>query len=216
MVRATALALVLCWLPVAASAQTAAPRVPQTAATPALNPWAVTLSANIYLGQEDGDFAMPVFTADRGALHLEGRYQYEDRRTVSAWAGWNLGWGSEVRLDVVPMAGVIVGRTNGLAPGVEATLSWKTLEAYSEWEYVLDIEGKEGDYGYTWSTFTWQVTPWLAVGAVAQRTRLYKSELEIERGPFAAATWGRATLSVYGFNLDGESPFAVVAFAWDF
>jgi hypothetical protein len=176
----------------------------------------VTLSANVYLQQEDGDFVMPVFTADRGALHLESRYQYEDRRTVSAWAGWNLGWGSELRLDVVPMAGVIVGRTNGLAPGVEVTLGWKTLEAYSEWEYVVDLEGTDGDYGYAWSTVTWQVTPWLGIGAVAERTRLYKSELAIERGPFAAATWGRATLSVYGFNLDGESPFAVVAFAWDF
>ena len=54
------------------------------------------------------------------------------------------------------MAGAVFGRTNGVAPGLELTLSWKSVELYSENEYV------------------------------------------------------------FGFNLDGEAPFAIVALGVDF
>ena len=37
------------------------------------------------------------------------------------------------------MAGVVVGRTDGLAPGLELTLSWPRFELYAESEYVLDL-----------------------------------------------------------------------------
>ena len=57
---------------------------------------------------------------------------------------------------------------------------------------------------------------WLRLGLSAQRTRLYESELEIERGLFAAVSRGPVELIVYGFNLDGDAPIAIVALGVDF
>ena len=206
-----ALGVAIALAPGPAAAQSPAP-VPASApaVAPAAPSWSGALDVNVYLHVEDGDFVMPVVRADRGALHLEGRYQYEDRRTFSAWAGWTFEAGTGLHLEVVPMAGVIVGRTNGVAPGLEIALSWKTIELYSEGEYVFDVEGRENDYFYNWSQLTWQASGWLGLGLATQRTRLYQSDLSIERGLFAAVTRGPVTLSVYGFNLDGESPFAIV------
>jgi len=172
--------------------------------------WSADLDVYLYL-QEDDSFLMPILAADRNALHLECRYQYEDFETVSAWVGWSFEAGGSVQIEFVPMAGIIVGRTTGLAPGLEVTLSWKSLEFYSENEYVFDSEGVEGDYFYSWSELSWQALPWLKLGASAQRTRLYRSELDIERGIFVAVSRGPVELSLYGYNLDGDSPFAIVA-----
>lgn len=56
----------------------------------------------------------------------------------------------------------------------------------------------------------------MACGLSVQRTRTYGSELAIERGIFVAARRGPATLSAYGFNLDGEEPFAILSLGVEF
>jgi len=179
-------------------------------AAPAGPAWSGSLQGNLYL-PEDDHFLMPILRADRGALHLEGRYQYEDRETGSAWLGYTFAFGDALQLELTPMAGLVFGRTNGAAPGLELTLSWKTLELYSESEYVFDAEGRDGRYFYMWSELSWQVRPWLRLGLSTQRTRVYQSELSIERGLFAAVSRGPVELTLYGFNPDGDSPFAIVA-----
>lgn len=191
---------------------------PATAAEPHTSPeraaWSGSVETFAYL-MEDG-FVLPIAATDRGSLHFEARWQYEDRETFSAWAGRRFETGSELRLDVVAMAGAIVGRTDGVAPGVEASLVWKRFELYTEAEYVFDLARDEGDFFYSWSQLGWQATPWLAVGASAQRTRTYDSELAIERGIFATVTKGVGSLSLYGFNFDGEDPFAILAVGLEF
>lgn len=67
-------------------------------------------SLDIYLYlQEEDDFLMPILAADRNALHLECRYQYEGFDTVSAWVGWSFDTGKSLQIEFVPMAGIIVG-----------------------------------------------------------------------------------------------------------
>jgi len=177
--------------------------------------WSGDLTTYLYL-QDEGDFVLPILSGDRGALHLEGRYQYEDLDTFSAWGGWSFRAGERLQLEVVPMVGVIMGQTKGVAPGLELTLAWKSLELYSESEYVFDVEGPEGDYFYSWSELSWQATPWLRLGFSAQRTRLYHSELSIDRGLFAAVSRGPVELSLYCYDLDGDAPFVILALGLHF
>ena len=178
--------------------------------------WSGGAEAYGYLLQEDDGYLMVIVDADRGSLHLEGRYQYEDFDTGSLWVGWTLETGRSLQFEAVPMVGVVFGNTNGFAPGLELTLAWKSLEFYSESEYVFDTEGAEGDFFYNWSELSWQAASWLSVGLVGQRTRMFDSELAIDRGLFAAVAAGPAEISFYGFNLDGNAPFAVLALALDF
>jgi hypothetical protein len=192
---------------------------PQTPVSPAGaiadRSWSGNLQTYLYL-QEDDDFLMPILGVDRGALHFEGRFQYEDRQTGSLWAGWTLEAGEGLHLEAVPMAGVVFGRTSGLAPGLELTLTWKSIELYTESEYVFDLQSREDSYFYVWSELSWQALTWLRLGLSAQRTRMYRSELDLERGIFAAVSRGAVELGVYGYNLDGDSPFAIVAVGVDF
>lgn len=186
----------------------------QTAATGDAG-WSFRFASYLYL-QEEQDFLLPILSADRGSLHLEGRYQYEDLETGSLWAGWTFATGTRLRLEATPIAGLAFGRTDGLAPGLELTLSWKSFELYSENEYVFDLGSREDNYFYAWSELGWQARPWLRLGLSLQRTRLYQSEREVDRGLFAAVSRGPVELVVYGFDLDGDAPFAIVALAVEF
>jgi hypothetical protein len=210
--RGAALAAALALVAAAARAQEeTAPEAPPEA--PA---WEFEASVYGYFPPEDDDYGQPTVTADRGALHLEARYNYEGIDTGSVWAGWNVGVGEELRLDATLMVGGIFGDFHGVAPGYELSVTWKSLELYSEGEYVFDTDDDEGDFFYNWAQLGWSPWEWLQVGFASQRTRAYETGLDIQRGPFVGFTYKSVTLSVYVFNADEQPPTWVASLSVSF
>src|SRR5262245_7860111 len=79
--------------------------------------WAFGTSAFVFDPPDDDAFVSPIVEADRGVLHLEARYNYEDLKTGSAFIGRTFEFGTEVSGTVVPMIGLVLGRTDAVAPG---------------------------------------------------------------------------------------------------
>jgi hypothetical protein len=177
--------------------------------------WAFTASVYGYLVPDSPDFLQPTVTADRRWLHLEGRYNYESPNTGSVWAGWNLHVGSKVTLDFTPMFGVVFGGINGVAPGAEITLSWWKLELSSQSEYVIDFDDESENFFYTWSQLGVSPVEWLQLGLVVQRTQLFDTGREIERGFFASGTYKWFNTGVYVFN-PADTPTVVLAIGASF
>src|SRR5512134_2556487 len=71
--------------------------------------WSVELTVGSYLLPDDW-YLQPTVVADRGRLHVESRYNYEDRESLSVFAGVNLEFGDTVQLALTPMFGGLVGR----------------------------------------------------------------------------------------------------------
>ncbi|HEU4383734.1 MAG TPA: hypothetical protein VFR85_09545 [Anaeromyxobacteraceae bacterium] len=176
--------------------------------------WSWEASAYQYFLPRDADFLLGIAKADRGGLHLEARWNYEDLRTGSLWAGWNFETGEALKLLITPMAGVVLGRTNGLAPGLELDLSWRWLEWYAEAEYVIDLENGGASYFYLWSELTTSPAEWLALGLVGQRTRVVQTSVEVQRGLLGRLTFGGLSATVYAFNPATPDWFAVAALAF--
>ena len=153
----------------------------------------------------------PTLRADRSRLHLEARYNYEALDTGSAWIGHNFSVGDEFKLDFTPMLGGVFGKTNGYAPGYEFTLSWRKLQLYSEGEYVFDTGNSSDSFFYNWSEFTLAPVGWLRFGLVTQRTRLYKSDRDIQRGVLLGFSHKHVNLTGYVFNPDEAKPTYVIA-----
>ena len=189
---------------------------PPTAAAPEKEAWAFNASLYGYFPPEDVHYAQPTVMADRGALHLEARYNYEALKSGSAWVGWNLSAGKELTLNATLMAGGVVGDLRGVAPGFELTLAWKTLELYSEGEYVIDTTDSSGNFFYNWAQLGWSPWEWLSVGLVSQRTRVYHTGLDVQRGVFVGFTWKSLNLNVYVFNPGWETPTVVSSLAVSF
>ena len=132
--------------------------------------WAFSAAAYAYIVPDGRDYVQPTVTADYGALHLEGRYNYETLDTGSAWVGVNFTGGSDVTWDLTPMLGGVFGATYGIAPGYKGSVNWWKLSLYSEGEYVHDVDNNSDSFFYTWTELTISPLEWLRVGFVTQRT----------------------------------------------
>jgi hypothetical protein len=172
--------------------------------------WGVGWSAYVYVTPDDTYF-QPTVTADYGWLHLEARYNYEDRKTASTWVGFNLSTGQSVTFKITPMLGGVLGATNGLAVGCRGRLTWGLLELYTEGESVFAIGDSSSSFLYSWSSVTASPTNWLHLGVVAQRTRAYRTELGIQRGFLAGLSAGNVAITAFLFNPDLATPTYVFA-----
>lgn len=177
--------------------------------------WEFSAQVYAYRVREDRDYLQPTFTADRDLLHLEARYNYEDHDTGSVWAGANFSIGDKVKLEVTPMLGIVFGQTAGVAPGLKATLSWWRLELYTEYEYLINTSHHEDSFSYSWSELVIYPWEWLAVGGVFQRTRVYETEWDSQRGFLARAFVGPVEITLAYFN-PTEDPVYVLGLGLSF
>jgi len=186
-----------------------------SAQAPVAPSWAFNVAAAVYVVPESGDFLQPTVTADRARLQLTARYNYEDLETASLWAGLNLAGGGTVTWSLTPIAGLVFGQTDGVALGYKGSLAWWKLELYSESEYVLPTSDAQESFFYTWSELSLAVVARTRLGIVAQRTRTYQSDRDIQPGLLAGFTAGQASLTTYVFN-PGQKPTVVVALSLSF
>ena len=148
---------------------------------------------------DDLAFVLPVAAVDRGPLHLEARYNYEDLGAFSGWVGWNVDLEGALAVRLTPMVGGIVGSFTALAPGFELTLEWRSLSFYSETELALPLD--DGDpFLFTWSSVRWQPHKLVVLGASGQSLEAAGTERLIDLGPMIGLSIGPVGAEVYWFN----------------
>ena len=192
--------LLLCNCPVSA-------QVEDTLARPG---WSHSLEASFYFLKDDFIF-LPIYAADKDWLHLEVRYNYEDMNTFSAWFGYNFSGGNKLQYTITPMVGGVAGNTDGIAPGLEFDLLFKGFELYSESEYLFDLQDKQNNFYYNWTDLTYSPADWLWFGISAQRTRLYQTDLEIQRGLMVGGGHKWYGLTGYAYNPGSDDPYFILS-----
>jgi len=137
---------------------------------------------------------------DYKSVHLEPRYNYEALHTGSVFAGWKFEAEGKISWAVTPMIGVVFGNLKGFAPALELELSYKAFDFYTENEYVIDQAGSQYNFFYTWTELGFSPFEKFRTGISAQRTRLYETGLEIQRGLFAEYSFWKLTAGIHYFN----------------
>jgi hypothetical protein len=174
------------------------------------NPWAFNLTTDGYIIPDATSYVDPVFSANRTWLHLEARYNDENLRTGSLWVGYNFETGKNLVLNVTPMIGGVFGRTTGIAPGCEASLSYRKVQLSISNEYVFDTTHKSGNFYNTWPQITYAPIDWLRVGLVGQRTRAFQTGLDVQRGFLVGVSRGKWESKAYVFNAGFTGPTVVL------
>jgi hypothetical protein len=180
------------------------------------NPWAFNVTTDGYIIPNETGYATPVFSANRAWLHLEARYNYENLRTGSLWAGYNFAAGKKLVLDFTPMIGGVFGRTTGIAPGCEASLTYKELQLSISNEYVFDTTHKSGNFYDTWPQLTYSPLSWFRAGLVAQRTRAFHTSLDLQRGFLVGVSRKKWESTIYVFNAGFTDPTVVLEVGLNF
>lgn len=197
------------WLAGPLAAQEAQPNEPDDA-------WSGELEGSVWILSDDPDFILVQAYADRGPLHLEARYNYEDLHTASLWVGWTWGASGKVSFSVTPAFGVVFGNTGGLAPGLEIDVVIGPIEWYGESEYVFDFDSAESDFFYMWSELSASPVNWLTVGLAVQRTRVVDTPRDVQRGVFVGASLGPVGLTGYLMNPADDERFGIVQLEYPF
>ena len=190
----TAILAIAAW---ASIGQAAADSGEQRVAPPV---WEFALTAYPTTVRGGDSYTSAIATADRGPLHLEARVDYEAVGARSAFVGWTFSGGDSVAWEITPLLGGAWGDLQAFVPGLEASVSRGRFDFYLEGEYVRDSNARDDSYLYAWTELGFTPLEWLRLGAVAQRTKAYGGEREIQRGPFLQLTWGSATIGGFWFN----------------
>ncbi len=176
----------------------------------AKNPWTYNLTVDGYIVPHGTSYVNPVLMANRSWLHLEGRYNSENLHTGSLWAGYNFSVGKKVSFEATPMIGGVFGKTTGIAPGLEATLTYKTVALSVTNEYVFDTSHKSGDFYDSWLYLTYSPVKWFRAGAVAQRTAAFETSVSVQRGFLVGVSHKEWEFTTYVFNPGIADPTTVL------
>ena len=211
----TLLVLVLCCASrtraqtAASPIQVATPETPADPESEGAKEWAFSAMVSGYQVPGDRLYPQPTVTADRGRLHLEARYNYEDIHSGSAWVGYNLGGGDKVAWELTPMIGGVFGSVVALAPGYRGSVSWWRLELASEGEYVFGSKDSEDRFFYNWSELAIAPADWWRVGLATQRTRAYTADRDVQRGLVFGFSYRSFDAAFYLFNPDDDVSIVV-------
>lgn len=176
--------------------------------------WSGAVSAYLNLPRESGSYVTGIAVANRNALHLEARSNYEGKDAYSFFIGYNLTAGEAVRFEVTPILGVVTGSMHSVVPGFEATVTGRYADAYIELEYVPSA--KPTGYAYAWSELALRPVDGFRIGLAGQRTRVYENGRNLQRGVFAQVKGKRVSAAVYWFNPSSQDQVTVISAAFSF
>ena len=178
--------------------------------------WQFSLMVDGYIVPKEQGYASPVFTADHDWLHLEARYDDENLHTGSLWVGYNFTVGKKLVLTVTPMVGGVFGRTTGVAPGCDASLTYKKLEFSISNEYVFDTGSKAGNMYTGWPEVTYSLLDWLKLGLAAQRTKAYRTAVATDRGFLVGVSHRKIEFTTYVLNAGWTDPTVILEMGYQF
>jgi hypothetical protein len=167
--------------------------------------WSLDFAFQHYFLPHEDDLSVPVLSLYYENILFEARYNYEDRRAGSFWLGRPFSFGESWQFELTPMAGVVVGSQHAAAPGLKLDVNWKSLNIYSEMEYVVDFDTRDNNFFYSWSEVTVGLWEHLRVGIVGSRTRAYDSPVDLDRGPVVRLEFEEFTLSFTALDLEHDA-----------
>ena len=173
-------------------------------------------SMYFYAVPDDDNYLQPTVRADSDRLHLEARYNYEGKETVSLWGGYMFRREANIEMAFTPMLGLIAGKTSGVAPGGELWMGWKSFEFYSEGEYVYDTDDSEDSFFYSWSELTIGMPMQWRIGGALQRTQTHDQPREFQGGVLVGTTLARVQVTAHVFDLDLADKTWVLSAAIEF
>ncbi len=208
-------ALVLLYASLCAAGE--APIATTPSATAAVPEWSHAVTGSYYSFRDQKDFFVAVGVAERGSLHLEARINYEAINSGSLFGGWKFSGGDKLTWEVTPLLGGVFGQKEGIAPGFEASIGYGIIDFYTESEYVRDLEVRADSFTYSWNELGVSPWDWLRFGVVTQRTMVYQSPRDIQRGLFAQVKYHMGTFGAYIFNPDdSDTRFMVFSLSAEF
>jgi len=159
--------------------------------------------SGFYILQGEGNnFGMGIAGAYYKKIFALTRWNYEGLNSFSMLGGYSFSNQKHaLKWEIIPMGGLAVGNFTALLPALRLNLAYKKFTLTSETEYAYSLNEKNESYFFIWSELRYLILPWLQTGIAAQRSRLYTSGRNVDRG-FLINTTLFSKLNVGGYIFD--------------
>jgi len=174
-------------------------------------PWRYSASISYYDLPTYQDYWNPIFTADQGRVHLEGRYNYLNVDSGSFWAGANFSTGKTWKFDATVMFGLLVGTIQGVGPGFELSLNHSWFSLTSEGEYVFETQKNVDNTSYSWTEVSGSPVSWCRFGLALQLTNALVATRNVQRGPVVAFSFKNFELEADVLDPDRDDATYIVS-----
>ena len=137
----------------------------------------------------------------RKGWYFEGRYNYEEAKTVSIYAGKTFEHQSTFSYAITPLVGIVTGKFNGAAVAENATIEYKKFMFSIQSQYTFSIENRAQNFIYGWADLSYLLFPGFSAGLSLQQTKPYREKVQSEKGFFLKAEFGKWEFPLYVFNV---------------
>ena len=137
-------------------------------------------------------------------LYFEGRYNYEEMKSCSAYIGKTFTNEASFKYSISPIVGGVWGAYRGGSIGANIDLEYGNFYLSSQPQYTLGFKTRENNFIYSWSEVGYQVKDWLAIGASVQHTQLYQTKSSFEKGLLLSLSYKNWSLPLYIFNPESK------------
>lgn len=136
--------------------------------------------------------------------YVEGRYNYEAAKTGSVLAGKNFEKGGTVIYSLTPLAGVVVGKFNGIAIAENSTVAYRKFLVAVQTQYTFSLQNRQQNFLYGWADLSYRLTNRTSAGMSLQYTREEGMPAKADKGFFFKVELGKWELPLYFFNIENK------------
>ncbi len=147
--------------------------------------------------------------------YAEARYNYEDVRTFSLYAGKVFSGKDNLSWSVTPMIGAIAGKMNGGSFGLNSAFSYGKFNFSSESQYSVSAATRQDNFFYNWSELWYEPFDWVYTGIAMQHTRMFASNSLVDPGVLLGFSYSQWSFPLYSFNPLSSQRYFVVGINWE-
>jgi hypothetical protein len=134
-----------------------------------------------------------------GGFYSEMRYNYEDERTISLYAGKKIFAGRQKQIELLPMAGLSAGKFSGFSLAFNAEVETGDIFLSVETQYSFSFKKQAPGFLFNWSEAGFNIGNNFFAGSALQTT-IEKGLTEIHPGVMAGFVFGNFIIPVYLFK----------------
>jgi hypothetical protein len=158
---------------------------------------------------------MPVMHIEnKTGWHSEVRYNYEEVKTFSLYAGKSFSYSGFLSGSVTPMLGALMGNLKGGSAAVNIDVECKKFFLSSLPEFVVAMDGVNRNFFYNWSELGYNIRNWIYAGISLQQT-LTSQDTETQTGVMTGFRIKKFTVPVYFFNPLKQTQYFILGINWE-
>jgi hypothetical protein len=145
----------------------------------------------------------------KSGIYTEVRYNYEDRGTISFYAGKTFISGKKRNVTLTPLLGWSAGTFTGISAAFKLEGDFVKYFVSAEMQFSRAIKQNSSSFMFNWTEAGFNLFKNFFAGATIQTT-IQTGSNEIQPGILAGFTKGRVSIPVYLFRPFGSKNFFIV------